>query len=152
MKRTLIAITCLAVLGLTTARAATINVTSPTVTETDSGTTTVTFNIVCDPCTEVNAIVDWSTSDGTATAGVDYVAASGQIDDLGNGTAVETYPIVVTVNGDLDFEGDETFTLDIDSASVGCPALGGGTGCPTTATSVSGTANPIPGPAAKPFS
>lgn len=120
---------------------AVINISGATVTEGDAGTTTVTFNIVCDPCDSVNAIVNWSTMDGTATtADNDYVAKSGKIDDLGNGTAVETYPVVVTVNGDTAVEGNETFNLKITSASVGCPSLGGPGGCPTPPTAAVATA------------
>lgn len=125
----------------TVVRAAVINISSPTIVEGNAGTTTVTFNITCNPCTSVNAIVNWSTMDGTATvADNDYVAKSGQIDDFGNGTSVETFPIAVTVNGDTNVEGDETFTLKITSASVGCPSLGGPGGCPAAPTTAVGTA------------
>lgn len=119
---------------------AVINITSATVTEGDAGTRTLTFNIICDPCDVVNAIVDWSTMDGSATtADNDYVARSGRIDDLGNGTAVETYPVSVTVNGDTAVEADETFSLKITNASVGCPSLGGPGGCNTPPTAAVGT-------------
>ena len=112
------------------AQTAVLNISSPTVVEGDAGTTTVTFNIICDPCDSVHAITDWSTMDGTATvADNDYVAKSGQIDSLGLGTAVETYPVVVTINSDTNFEPDEMFSLKITNASVGCPSLGGLGGC-----------------------
>jgi len=120
---------------------AVLDITGATVIEGDAGTSTVTFTVVCDPCDRVNAIVNWSTMDGTATASDnDYVAKSGQIDDLGNGTAVETYPIAVTVNGDTVVEGDETFSLKVTSASVGCPSLGGPGGCSTPPTAAVATA------------
>ena len=135
-----VALLVIAALAPAAAQGAVLNISSPTVVEGNTGTTTVTFNITCDPCTSVNAIVDWSTQDGTATAGSDYVAKSGQIDDFGNGTAVETYPIVVTVNGDLDFEPDETFRLVITGSSVGCPSLGGPGGCPNPVVGSFGTA------------
>jgi hypothetical protein len=124
------------------AQTAVLNITSPApVAEGDAGTVTVTFNIVCSPCDVVNAIVNWSTIDGTATtADNDYVGKSGQIDDLGNGTADEIYPVEVTINSDTVFEGDETFSLKITSASVGCPSLGGPGGCPTPPTAAQGPA------------
>jgi len=116
--------------------AAVVYITGGTVTEGDAGTRTVTFNIVCDPCDSVNAIVGWSTIDGTATvADNDYVARSGSIDDLGNGLATETYPVEVAVNGDTAVEADEIFSLRITSASVGCPSLGGPGGCSASPTS-----------------
>ena len=75
---------------------ATISVSNPSVVEGDSGTTNVTFSVTCNPCSSVNAIIEWRINDGTATlADADYNDASGRIDDIGNGTAVETVNITV---------------------------------------------------------
>jgi len=61
--------------------------------------------------------VDWTATPGTAAAGSDYVAASGQV----TFAPMDVSEIVqVTVNGDNTFEGDETFGLDL-SNNVGAP-------------------------------
>jgi len=55
---------------------------------------------------------DFATSDGTATAGVDYQANSGTIQiDPGETEA----SVAVTVFGDVDDEGDETLDLDLSN-------------------------------------
>lgn len=60
--------------------------------------------------------VDYQTLDGTATAGSDYVAiASGTLSF--NGTVGDTEQITVTITDDLDFESDETFTIQFTSVS-----------------------------------
>ena len=58
--------------------------------------------------------LDWSTEDGTATAGSDYVAASGQV-VFGVGVTQQTVSIVV--NGDAVGEADETLYLNLLVAS-----------------------------------
>ena len=103
---------------------ATINISNPSVTEGDAGITNVTFSVTCNPCASVNAIIDWRINDGSATlADSDYNDASGRIDDIGNGSAVETVNITVQVNGDTKVEADETIELELYNASVGAPSL-----------------------------
>lgn len=102
-----------------------IDIDDPVVVEGDAGTTTLQFTITVTGGT-VFAITDWATFDiGSATDGVDYVGASGKIDAAGIPPAgdVETYPVSITVNGDLDFEPDETLELRITNASVGPPCF-----------------------------
>jgi uncharacterized delta-60 repeat protein len=59
--------------------------------------------------------VDYTTVDGTATAGSDYVATSGRLNFL-PGELSKT--ITVKVNGDNNFEPNETFTIKL-SNSIG---------------------------------
>jgi hypothetical protein len=68
--------------------------------------------------------VGWSTANGTATAGSDYVAGSGTLTfDPG----VATQPVAVLVSPDGLVEGVETFTVNL-SGAVGSPiAVGTGT-------------------------
>jgi len=94
----------------------------------DAGT--VTFTITCNPCGQVNANSWWSTFDGTATAPDDYTAITGMLITLGTGTGEpQTDTIVVTLNDDTMFEGDETFTVGLGGGgseanpSVGPPCL-----------------------------
>jgi hypothetical protein len=68
-------------------------------------------------------MVDYATSDGTATAGVDYAAASGTL-AFGPGEASKT--VTVPVTSDSAHEGDETFQVALSNASgganIGSPA------------------------------
>ena len=57
--------------------------------------------------------LNWSTADGTATAGSDYVAASGQVTFLPAGGNTQT--ITVSVNGDLTAEATETFFVNLSA-------------------------------------
>jgi hypothetical protein len=59
--------------------------------------------------------VQWSTADGSAVAGADYVARSGTV-AFPAGTVSRT--LTVAVNGDLDVEPNETFRVNL-SAPVG---------------------------------
>jgi hypothetical protein len=58
--------------------------------------------------------VDFSTADGDATAGSDYVATSGTV-SFAPGETV--HAVLVNVTGDAADEGDETFTLDLSAPS-----------------------------------
>ena len=82
--------------------------------EGDSGTSTITFTVQLDKNADGPVTVDYATADGTATAGTDYVAASGSTTIS---PAQTSRTIDVTINGDLKFEADETLTLSITSVS-----------------------------------
>ena len=58
--------------------------------------------------------VQYATSDGSATAGDDYVAARGT---LTFAPGVTAQPIAVSINDDAHDEGEETFTLTLSDAS-----------------------------------
>lgn len=96
------------------------------------GAGTVTFTVTCHPCGKVNANSWWRTFDGTAVAPGDYTAINpGQLITIGQTNAdTQTYDIVVSINDDTDFEGDETFTVGLGgqppeqaNPSVGPPCL-----------------------------
>jgi hypothetical protein len=70
------------------------------------------------------ASVNYATSNGTATAGLDYTAASGTLSWTNGDMAAKIF--AVTILGDLIFEGDETFTVALSSvtnATLGTPTL-----------------------------
>jgi hypothetical protein len=93
---------------------AVIDIDDPTVIEADTGTTTLSFGVTLSNPSGSTVTVDWATSDGTATAGTDYVAASGTLTIPAgdtNGT------IDVTVDGDTTYERDETVVLNLSNST-----------------------------------
>jgi hypothetical protein len=72
-----------------------------------------------------NATVDFTTADGTATAGADYLATSGTL-TFTPGSAVQM--VTVSVLGDLQPEADETFRVLLSNAQGAPLADGEGVG------------------------
>jgi hypothetical protein len=69
--------------------------------------------------------VDYATVDGSATAGVDYTAASGVLSFLPGETSKQ---VSVLVSGDVDVEADETLTLSLSNGKDASIADGQGPG------------------------
>ena len=99
----------------------TVTLAAASVTEGNYGTKALTFVVSLSTAAKSAVSVAYVTSDGTATAGSDYLAASGTV-TFRNGQRTAT--IVVMTQGDLTPEADETFTLTL-SNPVGC-SLGAG--------------------------
>jgi hypothetical protein len=76
--------------------------------EGDAGTRAMTFRVTLNASNGLSAAVHWTTANGTATAGSDYVRASGIL-YLPPGQTSAT--ITVLVNGDRRKEPNETFHL-----------------------------------------
>jgi hypothetical protein len=97
------------------------------VTEGDNGTKTLTFTVKLSNASSQTINVDYTSADGSATAGSDYVATSGTL-SFAPGTTSKT--VSVTVNGDAVFEPDETLKLNLSNvvnATLGTPSSGTGT-------------------------
>ncbi|MDP9300173.1 MAG: Ig domain-containing protein,Calx-beta domain-containing protein, partial [Actinomycetota bacterium] len=92
-----------------------------TVLEGNSGTTPLTFTVAMVPVSASDVTVDYATSDGTATTGSDYTAASGTL-TIPAGQASGS--IVASVNGDTTYEPNETFALTL-SNPVGATIVAG---------------------------
>ena len=97
----------------------TLSIDDAIVTEGDSGTTMLQFTIQASaagsgatPPVVADASVDYSTSAGSATEGVDYEAATGTV-QIPGGTSQVT--VDITINGDTDIETDETFAVTLSS-------------------------------------
>jgi len=69
--------------------------------------------------------VDFATADGTASAGSDYESASGQVEFQPGET---DKPVTVQVNGDVLFEEDETFFVNLSNESNATVGDGQGLG------------------------
>lgn len=94
--------------------------------EGDSGTTQFFFAFgLSQPAGPGGVSIDYATADGTATAGSDYVAAGGTL-TIPEGSNSVAFSI--TVNGDTTTEADETFFVNIASATGAIVADGQGQG------------------------
>jgi hypothetical protein len=79
--------------------------------EGNAGTTAYTFTVTKTGSTALNASVNFTTADGTATrADNDYQLNSGSLTFL---PADTTKQVTVLVNGDTKFEGNENFTVQL---------------------------------------
>lgn len=93
--------------------------------EGNAGTSNLGFTVSLSAASNSAVTVGYSTSNGTATAGQDYVATSGTV----TFNAGETSKTVnVAVNGDTTIESDETFTVTLSNpagASIATPTATG---------------------------
>ena len=92
----------------------TISIGDVTQAEGDSGTTNFDFTVTRSGDTTGSSSVSFATADGSATADGDYISASGTV-SFGAGVTQQT--VTVTVNGDTTVEPDETFTVNLSSAT-----------------------------------
>jgi chitinase len=96
-----------------------LSIADASVTEADTGTRTRGFTVTLAAASANTVFVDWATSNGTATAGSDYVAGTGTLTFTPGGT---TRNAVVTTTGDTADERNETFTVTLSApvnATVG---------------------------------
>src|SRR5215216_6081125 len=89
-----------------------ISVRDAVVVEGNSGTTQATFVVALSGPSSQSVSFSFATSNGTATAGSDYIATSGA---LTFAVGEVEKPVVVLVNGDTVDEQQETFFLDISN-------------------------------------
>jgi len=101
----------------------TLSIADASVSEGNSGTKTLTFTVSLSPAAAGTVNYDIATSNGTATAGSDYVAASLVGQTIAAGGTSKTF--AVTLNGDTTTESDEAFTVTLSNV-VGA-SLGDGT-------------------------
>ena len=83
--------------------------------EGNAGPTPLSFTVSLSAAADAEVAVNFVTSDGTATAGVDYTATNGTlVIPAGNTSGT----VVVNVLGDQSVEGDELFTVTLSEASA----------------------------------
>ena len=102
-----------------------LTVNSVSVTEGQSGTSAATLTATLSPISTQTVTVNYTTVNGTATAGSDYVAASGV---LTFAPGVSTRPINVTLNGDTTVEPNETFSVTLSGPINAVLGAASGTG------------------------
>ncbi len=100
------------------------SISDATLTEGNAGISLMTFTVTLDVADAKNVTLDYATTDGTATAGSDYVLTTNSLTiPAGNTTGTFT----VSINGDTTVEADETFTATL-SNPVGNVTIGKATG------------------------
>lgn len=102
---------------------ASLSINDVTVTEGNAGTTVTTFVVSRSGDSSEQVTVAYSTADDSAIAGVDYLAASGELTFAAGETSTR---ITVVVNGDRLGELNETFNVHLSGATI-ADALGVGT-------------------------
>ena len=102
-----------------------ISVRDALVLEGNSGTTQATFVVALSAPASQSVSCSFATANGTATAGSDYIAASGTV-NFAVGEVEK--PVVVLVNGDTVDETQETFFLDISNVQNATVGSSRGTG------------------------
>ena len=106
--------------------ASTVSINDVTATEGNAGTKTFTFTVTQTPSSVSTVTVQYATADGTAkVSDSDYVATSGT---LTFAPGEVSKPVNVTVNGDTKFEANETFFVNLGSATNAGIADGQGQG------------------------
>ena len=99
-----------------------IGVSGASVLEGHTGTRTVTFTVSLNTASGLPATVNYTTANGSATAGSDYTATSGSL-TFNPGQTTRT--VNVTISGDTLFELDETIALQLSgagNATIGTPS------------------------------
>lgn len=82
--------------------------------EGDAGTTLFVFNVTLSNPSDTPVTVEYATANGTAAAPGDYTAESGLV-TFAPGVTAQT--VEIAVNGDVLFEADETFFVDLTNPS-----------------------------------
>jgi 5-hydroxyisourate hydrolase-like protein (transthyretin family) len=90
----------------------TLSVSDATVVEGDAGSTMATLTVSLSSASSQTVTVAYTTADDTATAGSDYLTTFGLL-TIPAGSVSEN--VSIAVNGDHDYEPDETFFLNLSS-------------------------------------
>ena len=93
--------------------------------EGNGGTTPFVFTVTLSAASASTVTVNYATADGTATAGSDYIAASGTL-TFAPGAVTQT--VAISVVGDTSPEPNETFFVNLSSPTNATIAAATGTG------------------------
>lgn len=89
-----------------------LTIDSPAQSEGDSGTTQLSFSVSLDKIDDADVSIDYVTADDSASAASDYVALNGSLIIPAGDTSGT---IAVTINGDIEVESDEYFSLNLSN-------------------------------------
>lgn len=103
----------------------TLTINNVSIVEGDSQTTNAVFTVTLSSASGQTVTVNYSTQNGTASADSDYVANSGIV--IFNPGEISK-PITIAVNGDTALEPDETFFVNLTTATNATIADGQGVG------------------------
>ncbi len=103
----------------------TITISDDSVNEPEDGNVEMSFIVTLSNPSGYPVTVDFTTADITATADVDYISRTGT---LVFEPSTTTQVIAVTVNGDTEYEYNETFAVNLDNADGATIADGQGIG------------------------
>ncbi len=92
-----------------------LSINDVSIAEGNSGTSNATFTVSLSTAAVAPVTVAYATADGTATAGSDYLAASGTV-SFAVGQSTQTFN--VTVNGDTTVEPNEAFVVNLSSPTA----------------------------------
>ena len=90
----------------------TLSINDVSITEGNAGTKVLAFTVTLSAGSNLPVSVNYATANGTATAGSDYMATSGSFTFNPFDNDV-TRTVNVTIDGDVSFEPDETFTVNL---------------------------------------
>lgn len=98
--------------SITNDDAATLAIAANSAVEGNAGTSVLNLVVTLSAASKTPVTVNYATSDGSANAGTDYVAASGTL-SFAPGQLTQNVP--VTINGDTALEADETFSVTLSN-------------------------------------
>ena len=105
----------------------TLSINSPSVSEGDSGSTSLTYTVTLSAASGREVTVDYADAGtGTATSGTDYTAITGGTLTFAAGTTSQTFDVSVT--GDALDESNETVVVTLSNAENATISAGTGTG------------------------
>jgi cysteine-rich repeat protein len=92
-----------------------LSIANVSVTEGNSGTRLATFTVQLSRAASSPVSYNIATANGTATAGSDYEARSLVAETIPTGSSSRTF--AVTINGDMTYESNETFTVNVTNVA-----------------------------------
>ncbi len=103
----------------------TLSIDDVSTTEGQAGTKVLNFTVTLSAASTLTVTANFATANGSATAGSDYVATNGTV-TFNPGDLTKQIP--VTINGDIGFEPDETFTVTLTNPTNATLNKASGTG------------------------
>src|SRR5262249_40686337 len=104
----------------------TLSIDDVSTTEGQAGTKVLNFTVTLSASSNLTVTLNYVTADGTATAPSDYVAIP--LTSLTFDPGVTSKTISVIINGDVNFEPDETFTVNLSNPTNATISKAAGTG------------------------